>query len=63
MHSFFTLRRIFIFGVVLIAFFGCTRITSTDIGAGLIPPIDGVITKDTLLDLVTDTFDPDLQRG
>ena len=57
MHSFFTLRRIFIFGVVFIAFLGCTRITSTDIGAGLIPPIDGIITKDTLIDLVTDTFE------
>lgn len=58
MHSFFTLRRIFISGIVLIAFSsGCTRISSTDIGAGLIPPIDGVITKDTLLDVVTDSFD------
>ncbi|MES2329194.1 MAG: DUF4270 family protein [Bacteroidota bacterium] len=58
MHSFFTLRRIFISGIVLIAFSsGCTRITSTDIGAGLIPPIDGVITKDTLLDVITDSFD------
>jgi hypothetical protein len=58
MHSFFTLRRIFISAIVLIAFFsGCTRISSTDIGAGLIPPIDGVITKDTLLDVVTDSFD------
>ncbi len=58
MHSFFTLRRIFISAIVLIAFFsGCTRITSTDIGAGLIPPIDGVITKDTLLDVITDSFD------
>lgn len=58
MHSFFTLRRIFISAIVLIAFFsGCTRISSTDIGAGLIPPIDGVITKDTLLDVITDSFD------
>lgn len=64
MHSFFTLRRIFIFGVVLMAFFsGCTRISSTDIGSGLIPPIDGVITKDTLLDVITDSFDdPDSVR-
>jgi hypothetical protein len=58
MHSFFTLRRIFIFGVVSMAFFsGCTRISSTDIGSGLIPPIDGVTTKDTLLDVITDSFD------
>ena len=58
MHSFFTLRRIFIFGVGLIGFFSaCTRISSTDIGAGLIPAIDGVTTKDTLLDVITDSFD------
>ncbi len=58
MHSIFTLRRIFISGIVFIAFFSaCTRISSTDIGAGLIPPIDGVITKDTLLDVITDSFD------
>ncbi len=58
MHSFFTLRRIFIFCIVLIGFSsGCTRISSTDIGSGLIPDIDGVITKDTLLDVITDTFD------
>ena len=63
MHSLFTLRRIFIFGLISIAFFGCTRITSTDLGAGLIPAIDGVITKDTLLDVITDTFDdPDSAR-
>jgi len=58
MYSFFTLRRIFIFSICLIGFFsGCTRITSTDIGGGLIPDIDGVITKDTLLDVITDSFD------
>jgi hypothetical protein len=64
MHSFFTLRRIFIFCIGFTAFFSaCTRISSTDVGAGLIPPIDGVITKDTLIDLVTDTFDdPDSVR-
>jgi hypothetical protein len=64
MHPFFTLRRIFISTVVLIVFFsGCTRISSTDIGAGLIPSIDGVITKDTLLDVITDNFDdPDSAR-
>lgn len=58
MHSFFTLRRIFFSSIVLVAVLtGCTRISSTDIGAGLIPPIDGVITKDTLLEVITDTFD------
>jgi hypothetical protein len=58
MHSFFTLRRIFFLSILSIAFFtGCTRISTTDIGSGLIPPIDGVITKDTLMDVITDTFD------
>jgi hypothetical protein len=64
MHSFFTLRRIAVFGVGLIVFFtACTRISSTDIGAGLLPTIDGVDTKDTLLDVITDSFDdPDTLR-
>lgn len=58
MHSFFTLRRILFLSIISIATFtGCTRISSTEIGAGLIPPIDGVITKDTLLEVITDTFD------
>ncbi|MCW3087857.1 MAG: hypothetical protein JWQ78_1243 [Sediminibacterium sp.] len=58
MHSFFTLRRIFISGIFLTVFAaGCTRISSTDIGGSLIPDIDGVITRDTLLDVITDSFD------
>lgn len=58
MHSFFTLRKISISGVVLIIFLtGCTRITSTDVGSGLIPAIDGVITKDTILDVLTDSYE------
>jgi hypothetical protein len=64
MHSFFTLRKrsVFFFLLLLVAA-GCTRISSTDLGAGLIPPIDGVITKDTLLDVITDNFDdPDTAR-
>lgn len=35
---------------------GCTRITTTDIGSELIPPIDGVNTLDTFFDVVTDVF-------
>lgn len=58
MYSFFTLRRIFISCIVLMAFgSGCTRISSTDIGSGLIPAIDGVNTRDTLLDVITDSFE------
>ncbi|GAC1395091.1 MAG: hypothetical protein NVSMB63_14860 [Sediminibacterium sp.] len=58
MHSFFTLRKSFAFPFIfLVIVSGCTRITSTDIGTGLIPPIDGVNTKDTLLDVITNNFD------
>ncbi|MCH3798740.1 hypothetical protein LZB29_08860, partial [Campylobacter jejuni] len=54
----FTLRKRFVFSFLIILIVaGCTRITSTDLGSGLIPPIDGVITKDTLLDVITDNFD------
>ncbi len=31
----------------------CTKIITTDIGNGLIPPIDGVNTKDTSIDVIT----------
>lgn len=47
--------------VVAILFFtyGCTKIETTDIGSGLIPPIDGVTTLDTELNVVTaNSFDP-----
>lgn len=64
MHLTFTLRRVFLWAILSTAFFtACTRISTTDIGAGLIPPVDGVTTMDTLLDVVTDTFDdPDSAR-
>ena len=64
MHLPFTLRKRFVFSFLIILIVaGCTRITSTDLGSGLIPPIDGVITRDTLLDVITDNFDdPDTAR-
>lgn len=34
-------------------FFSCTKITNTNIGSRLFPPIDGVTTKDTILDVIT----------
>jgi hypothetical protein len=53
-----TARSLFFIAIGSIAFFfSCTRIRSTDVGAGLIPPIDGVITKDTILDVITETFE------
>ena len=57
MHSKFTVRNfIGFFGLVLMFFMGCTKVPSTELGAGLIPIIDGVITKDTILDVITDTY-------
>jgi hypothetical protein len=35
----------------------CTKIESTTIGSGLIPPTDGVITLDTTLDVFTNSFE------
>lgn len=40
----------------LLFFYSCTKIETTDIGGGLIPPVDGVNTKDTILDVVTNLF-------
>ncbi len=52
------MKKIFYFSIVLILFVSaCTRISSTDIGGGLIPPIDGVTTKDTTFDITTDLFE------
>jgi len=57
MHSKFTVRNfIGFFGFILMVFVSCTKVPSTELGAGLIPIIDGVITKDTLLDVITDTY-------
>lgn len=42
---------------LLLAFIvGCTKITTTSIGNGLIPPIDGVLTKDTNLAIRSKNF-------
>jgi len=44
---------------ILFFIFGCTKIETTDIGSGLIPPIDGVTTLDTTLDVITtNSVDP-----
>lgn len=64
MHSIFTLRRVAYFSAFLIIFFSaCTRISTTDIGSGLLTSVDGVNTLDTLLTVITDSFDdPDSVR-
>lgn len=58
MDSFFTMRKLLVWAfVMLLIFSGCTRITTTDVGAGLIPPIDGITTLDTTFSVITDTYD------
>ncbi|MEO8710689.1 MAG: DUF4270 domain-containing protein [Parafilimonas sp.] len=47
------LRRFTFFLFFITVFFACTKIITTDIGSGLLPPADGVTTKDTVLDIVT----------
>ena len=41
------------FILIITVLFACTKITDTNIGAGLLPPVDGVTTKDTVLDIIT----------
>ncbi len=51
-----------VFAIVSV-YFSCTKIQTTELGAGLIPPVDGIITKDTLIDVFTNNFvDPDFAR-
>ena len=42
-----------VFLAFVFIFFGCTKITTTNIGSGLLPPIDGVKTFDTVLEVVS----------
>jgi hypothetical protein len=57
MYSKFIVRNFIGFlGLVLMFLMSCTKVPSTELGAGLIPSIDGVITKDTLLEVITDTY-------
>ncbi len=58
MDSFFTMRRLLVCGfAMLLIFTGCTRITTTDVGSGLIPPIDGVTTLDTTFNVITENYE------
>jgi len=50
-------RKVLLFSTIIIAtIIACTKVEYTNIGNGLIPPIDGVNTKDTLLDVITENF-------
>lgn len=56
-------KPIFVVLSLFIFFYSCTKIETTDIGNGLIPPIDGVNVKDTFFDVVTNSFiDDDITR-
>lgn len=58
MDSFFTMRKLLVCGfAMLLIFTGCTRITTTDVGSGLIPPIDGITTLDTTFSVITDNYE------
>jgi len=57
MHSTSTKRSIAILLIVFSFVSACTRITSTELGSGLIPSVDGVNTFDTTLELITDSFE------
>jgi hypothetical protein len=51
------MRKLFSIAIAIFFFVSaCTKIESTNIGSGLIPPIDGVTTFDTTLDVYTNNF-------
>lgn len=51
------MRKFFWIAVAVLFYFSaCTKIESTNIGTGLIPPIDGVTTLDTILPVFTQNF-------
>lgn len=51
------MRKLLSIPVVFFLFLSsCTKIESTNIGSGLFPPIDGVTTLDTTLDVITNNF-------
>lgn len=49
-----TLRKVeFLSAAIILFFSACTKIETTTVGAGLIPPVDNVTTFDTTLDVFT----------
>jgi len=50
------LAPFFLLALLIIVDSSCTRIDTTDIGNGIIPPIDNINTFDTVFDVVTDNF-------
>lgn len=51
------MRKLYSIAIAIVFFVSaCTKIESTTIGSGLIPPIDGVTTLDTTLDVFTNNY-------
>ncbi|MCW3106611.1 MAG: hypothetical protein JWQ09_1117 [Segetibacter sp.] len=51
------MRKLFSIAIAIVFFISaCTKIESTTIGSGLIPPIDGVTTLDTTFDVFTNNY-------
>ena len=58
-----TLKKFSFFVFLTILFLACTRISTSELGLGLLPAMDAVNTKDTTLDVETETVDnPDSLR-
>lgn len=62
------MRILFLVAFAIISItISCTKISSTDVGSGLIPAVDNVNTFDTTLDVVTNTmlnpYDPVVNKG
>ncbi len=56
-------RNFFIFTFSIILFSACTKVSTTDMGLGLLPSMDYFNTQDTSLDVITSTIDyPDTLR-
>ena len=52
-----TIRIFFISLFSTLLFSACTRISTSELGLGLLPSMDAFNTKDTLLDVMTETLD------
>lgn len=51
------IRKLLLFALIFTLFIvACTKISYTDLGNGIIPPIDGVNTKDTFFNVVTKNY-------
>ena len=57
------IKKFSFFLLLTLVFSACTRISTSELGLGLLPSLDGVVTKDTTFDVETQTIDyPDSLR-